>query len=234
MQPHTLIVHRRHLFNLCHANIPRFATPHTVYGHPGTNLFLCIEKRYQQEHPRLVSTFNEVCEVELDEPGLWISKLWLKGDLSPKPATRNLLILASPDWRLAKPKMHTPHQDDPAPDSPEYSLHVRCEHGGLCPNIAHRRRISKEGAQVIQTLYPSWDPPSTDVGVCVLCQASASKSQESNRGLRKQAEDEKVVSNPIPCYSLTDLDTESLETHVRLRLLESTNSPGRYPAMHYP
>lgn len=98
-----------------------------------------------------------------------------------------------PDWRLAKPKMHIPYQDDPAPDSPEYDVHVRCEHGGLCPNIAHRRRVSEEGAQIIRNLYPSWDPPSTDVGVCATCQASISKSHESNRGLRKQAEDEKVT-----------------------------------------
>lgn len=38
-----------------------------------------VEKRYQQEHPRLVSTFNEVCDVALDEPGFWVSKPWLKG-----------------------------------------------------------------------------------------------------------------------------------------------------------
>ena len=93
--------------------------------------------------------------------------------------------------------MHVPYQDDPAPDSPEYVVHVRCDHGGLCPNIAHRRRVSEEGAQIIRTLYPSWNPPSTDVGVCSVCQASASKWHESNRGLRKQAEDEKVISPPL-------------------------------------
>lgn len=89
--------------------------------------------------------------------------------------------------------MHILHQDDPAPDSPEYDAHVRCEHGGLCPNIAHRRRISGEGAQIVRILYPSWDPPSTDIGVCSVCQALVSKSQENNRGLRKRAEDEKVI-----------------------------------------
>jgi len=111
--------------------------------------------------------------------------------------------------------MHTPYQDDPAPDSPEYDAHVRCEHGGLCPNIAHRRRISEEGAQIIRILYPSWNPPSTDVGICTLCQASISKSRESNRGLRKQAEDEKVISVPTASSVLILPTVESLEAHVR-------------------
>ena len=129
--------------------------------------------------------------------------------------------------------MHVPHQDDPAPDSPEYSSHVRCEHGGLCPNIAHRKRISEQGAQIIHILYSSWNPPSTDVGVCAVCQASASKSQESNRGLRKRAEDEKVALTPFTCSGLIVLDPESLEAHVRLRLLEPSLPPGEHPVMYY-
>ena len=191
----------------------------------------CSEKRYQQEHPRLVSAFNEVCEVALDKPGFWMSKPWLKGKRPPflEPNLRKAFILMSSDWRLAKPKMHTPYQDDPAPDSPEYEGHVRCEHGGLCPNIAHRRRVSEEGAQIIQILYPSWNPPSTDVRVCAVCQASIYKSHESNRGLRKQAEDEKVTSTLI-VYSFLKLATESLEAHVRSRFLE----PRKHPPMCHP
>ena len=133
-----------------------------------------------------------------------------------------------------KPKMHIPYQDDPSPDSLEYDAHVRCEHEGLCPNIAHRKRISKEGAQIIRILYPSWNPPSTDVGVCVVCQASVSKSHESNRGLRKQAEDEKVNFTPIPCSDLILPDTESLETHVRPQLLDPNLTPRRHPSMRHP
>jgi len=110
--------------------------------------------------------------------------------------------------------MHIPYQDDPAPDFPEYNVHVRCEHGGLCPNIAYRRRVSEEGAQIIRTLYPSWNPPSTDVGVCPVCQASVSKWHESNRSLRKQAEDEKVTLALITCSDLILLDAASLEAHV--------------------
>ena len=183
----------------------------------------------------MVSTFNEVCEVELDEPGFWISKPWLRGKQThPRTNIRKILILPAPDWRLAKPKMHIPYQDDPAPDGLEYDAHVRCEHGSLCPNLTHRRRISGEGAQIIRTLYTSWNPPSTDVGVCAVCQASVSKSQESNRGLRKQADDEKVVLVPIACFDLIVLDTESIETHARIRLLESTFTPGRYRTMHCP
>jgi hypothetical protein len=145
-----------------------------------------------------------------------------------------MLTLPPLDWRLTRPKMHVPYQDDPAPDSPEYDANVRCEHGGLCPNIAHRRRISGEGAQIIRNLYPSWNPPSTGVGVCTVCQALISKSQESNRGLRKRAEDEKVILPATTCLRLTVPNTESLETHVRIRLPESTSTPGRHPAMYHP
>jgi hypothetical protein len=143
-------------------------------------------------------------------------------------------MLTPPDWRLAKPKMHTPYQDDPAPDSPEYDAHVQCEHGGLCPNIAHRRRISEEAAQIIQLLYPSWNPPSTDVGICAVCQASISKSRESNRGLRKQAEDEKVIPTPICSSVLMPLVVESLEAHIRQRFLEPGFTSPRHPAMRHP
>ena len=170
----------------------------------------------------------------LDEPGFWISKPWLKGKRPSETKPPKMFILTPPDWRLAKPKMHTPYQDDPAPDSPEYDAHVRCEHGGLCPNIAHRRRVSEEGAQIIRTLYPSWNPPSTDGGVCPVCQASISESHESNRGLRKQAEDEKVIPTPTVCSILILLDAEPFEANVRLRPLEPTFTPRRHPAMCHP
>lgn len=174
--------------------------------------------------------------MSLDEPGFWISKPWLKGKRPPSlrvPSLRKILILIPPDWRLAKPKMHTPYQDDPAPDSSEYVAHVQCEHGGLCPNIANRRRISEEAAQIIRFLYSSWSPPSTNVGVCAVCKAAISKSHESNRGLRKQAEDEKVILTPIVSSILIPA-TEPLETHVRLRFLEPTLTSRRYPALYHP
>jgi hypothetical protein len=83
------------------------------------------ERIYQIEHPRLVNRFD-LCEADLDNPGYWISKDWLK------------------DWRLVKPKMHVPAFCDPAPDSPDFNLDVRCEHGGLSMKITARRRISLE------------------------------------------------------------------------------------------
>lgn len=155
--------------------------------------------------------------MSLDEPGFWISKPWLKGKRPTLHLALNLRKILIPiplDWRLAKPKMHIPYQDDSAPDSPEYVAHVLCEHGGLCPNVANRRRVSEEGAQIIRFLYPSWSPPSTDIGVCAVCKAAISKSHESNRGLRKQAEDEKVILTPI-VPSVLMFATESLEAHVR-------------------
>lgn len=37
------------------------------------------ERRYQIVHPRLVTQFDEICDVQQGEPGYWISKAWLKG-----------------------------------------------------------------------------------------------------------------------------------------------------------
>jgi hypothetical protein len=68
----------------------------------------------------------DLCDVDLDSPGYWISKDWLK------------------DWRLVKPKMHVPSLRDPAPDSPDFNLDVRCEHGGLSMKITARRRVSSQ------------------------------------------------------------------------------------------
>lgn len=59
-------------------------SPWSIERYSGTESPQRIEKRYQQEHPRLVSAFNEVCEVTLDEPGFWISKPWLKGKRSSR------------------------------------------------------------------------------------------------------------------------------------------------------
>lgn len=56
----------------------------------------------------------------------------------------SLDLPAVSDWRLAKPKMHITSKADPAPDTSDFSGHVKCEHGGLALNITARRRISTE------------------------------------------------------------------------------------------
>jgi hypothetical protein len=43
---------------------------------------LPLERLYRIEHPRLVSQFDQLCDGEQEDPGFWISKQWLKGDLS--------------------------------------------------------------------------------------------------------------------------------------------------------
>ncbi|GLB34824.1 putative cysteine proteinase [Lyophyllum shimeji] len=132
------------------------------------------ERLYQIEHPRLVGQFDRISEVALDCKGFWISKPWVK------------------DWRLTKPKMHVVSEGDPAPDSGGFASDVLCEHGGLSLNTTSRRRISVEAAELLRSLYPSWNPLPTDAELCPVCDALIHISKESKRGVRKQAEDEKA------------------------------------------
>ncbi|KAG1891149.1 hypothetical protein F4604DRAFT_1876310 [Suillus subluteus] len=133
-----------------------------------------IEKLYQVEHPRLVAQFDAVCDETPDQPGHWISKNWLK------------------DWRLQKPKMHTPLQGDASPDAPEYLGHVVCEHGQLSLVSTARKSISTKAGDIIKGLFPQWVPRSTQEELCAICEATINMSREDKRELRRKAEDEKA------------------------------------------
>ncbi|KAH7913760.1 hypothetical protein BJ138DRAFT_1145448 [Hygrophoropsis aurantiaca] len=133
-----------------------------------------VEKLYHIQHPRVVSAFDDVCDVQSEGASYWLSKSWLR------------------DWRLQKPKMHTSLKNDPAPDTPEYRGHVKCEHDNLSLNSVSRRRISQEAYQVLKHLFPSWTPLSTNEELCPICEASVHVSREDKRELRKRAEDEKA------------------------------------------
>lgn len=133
-----------------------------------------IEKLYQVEHPRLVAQFDAVCDETPDQPGYWISKNWLK------------------DWRLQKPKMHTPLQGDASPDAPEYLGHVVCEHGQLSLVSTARKSISTKAGDIIKGLFPQWVPRSTQEELCAVCEAIINMSREDKRELRRKAEDEKA------------------------------------------
>lgn len=133
-----------------------------------------IEKLYQVEHPRLVAQFDAVCDETLDQPGYWISKNWLK------------------DWRLQKPKMHSPLQGDAPPDALEYLGHVVCEHGQLSLVSTARKSISTKAGDIIKGLFPQWVPRSTQEELCAVCEATINMSREDKRELRRKAEDEKA------------------------------------------
>ncbi|KAJ3545017.1 hypothetical protein NM688_g5677 [Phlebia brevispora] len=135
---------------------------------------LFTERLYQIEHPRLVSLFDEVCQVDENEDGYWISSKWLK------------------DWRTSKPRMHKPFQADPSPDDPDYDPQVRCEHGGLTPNALSRRRISSQAYELLRSVFPDWSTLTTDAEVCAACETLAHISKEDRREAKIQAEDEKV------------------------------------------
>ena len=119
------------------------------------------------------------------------------------------------DWRLAKPKMHAVGSEDPSPDDADHGESVVCEHGGLLPNLAVRRRISPQagrryyqpfstlirpprdyvGSQavcILQESFPDWQPLRADQELCAVCEAEAHLSKEGKRDIRRMAEEEKV------------------------------------------
>ncbi|KAG5354039.1 hypothetical protein C0989_009736 [Termitomyces sp. Mn162] len=88
--------------------------------------------------------------------------------------------------------MHVVSHGDPAPDSGDFAADVLCEHGGLSLNTTSRRRISVEAAELLQNIYPSWNPLPTSSELCPVCDAHVHISKGNKRELRKQAEDEKA------------------------------------------
>ncbi|CAL1704590.1 unnamed protein product [Somion occarium] len=148
------------------------------------------ERLYQMQHPKDVAKFDEVDYVESEGRGYWVSKAWLK------------------DWKLAKPKMHTPSQPDPAPDDPYYMDDVMCEHGGLVTNSSSRRRISAEAYQVLKGVFPDLTAPHATHEACAVCEALVQISKEDRREIRKQAEVEKAklkILYDYGAYGLTDM-----------------------------
>ncbi|KAF9526995.1 cysteine proteinase [Crepidotus variabilis] len=144
------------------------------------------EKYYELDHPRHSKEVDEIPNILENESGYWISKKWYK------------------DWRLVKPRMHVFGQDDPAPDSSEFHNHVYCEHGELTLNITNRRKISGPAVASLQKLFPRWDPPSTEIEPCAICDAEIFVSKEDKKELRKLVEDEKARLRFIYEPSLDD------------------------------
>ena len=104
--------------------------------------------------------------------------------------------------------MHVASQEDPGPDSAEFHNHVYCEHGNLTLNSTNRRKMSAEviillpshdlflkefqGIDLLKKLFPQWEPLSTDIDICAVCEAEISLSREDKREVRRRVEDEKV------------------------------------------
>lgn len=103
-----------------------------------------LERLYHIEHPKAITTFDEVNDVQEGSEGFWISKSWLKGLRCIFIYVLHTKLILFIDWRSAKPKMHNISEGDPPPDDPDYEGHVKCEHGGLALNNTSRRRISAE------------------------------------------------------------------------------------------
>lgn len=95
-----------------------------------------------------MTQFDAICDDTLDQPGYWISKVWLKGTHCVVQWLCNALLILYTDWRLQKPKMHTPLQGDAPPDAPEYLGHVVCAHGQLSLVSTARRSISTKVSSI--------------------------------------------------------------------------------------
>lgn len=112
------------------------------------------------------------------------------------------------DWKLTKPRMHIASKSDPGPDAQDFYNHVYCEHGNLSPNIANRRKISVkvgsssllqsiflnvyQAVQLLQSIFPSWQPLSGDTETCAICDAEVHMSKEDKKEVRRRIEEEKV------------------------------------------
>ncbi|KAF9475859.1 cysteine proteinase [Pholiota conissans] len=132
------------------------------------------ERLYTIDHPKTAKRFEEISFCPEDEEGFWISKKWVK------------------DWKLNKPRMHTPSQPDPEPDSSEFRSHVICDHGALSTNTTHRRKISVEAMELLKSLFPNWQPLPSDTKTCAVCSAEIYISREDKKESRKRVEDEKA------------------------------------------
>ncbi|KAF7323150.1 hypothetical protein HMN09_00095300 [Mycena chlorophos] len=143
----------------------------------------CVEetfrtKLYAKQHPKLVGEFDDLPPIASNETAFWISKPWLR------------------DWRLQKPKM-TEDGADPSPDSKGYMAHVKCEHGGLALNSTNRCKISAKGVELLQRLYPTWEPLSDDLDECIVCDEIKNASSEERSKNRRLAEEEKASLQPL-------------------------------------
>ncbi|KAH8826973.1 cysteine proteinase [Flagelloscypha sp. PMI_526] len=132
------------------------------------------ERRYEHDHPIVVEEFYENgLSTDEAEDGFWISKPWLR------------------DWQAKKPKMHIFGEDDPSPNSEAYRNHVYCQHDMLTPNALHRRKVTAEGFDILEQVFPSLVTLDSSQEPCPICAVEQHLSKEQRLDLRKKAEVEK-------------------------------------------
>jgi len=93
------------------------------------------ERLYQIEHPRLVAQFDAVCDDSPDEPGFWLSKVWLKGTSAFAQSLCNVSLICpqTGDYRSPKCIRHSKEMHLPMPPSTSGMSCANMVSYHLCP-----------------------------------------------------------------------------------------------------
>lgn len=128
---------------------------------------------------------------------------------------RNSIAIPA-DWNLAKPKFHKPGYADPAPDSPEYASDVICSHGALSANTASREQISFAAMELLQGIFPTWNPIRDDVESCAICEVNLHMEEEGKKKSHEASELERVnIFSASPCFGVHGFHLGTAKAHLR-------------------
>ncbi|KAG9126666.1 hypothetical protein FRC07_002539 [Ceratobasidium sp. 392] len=118
--------------------------------------------------------------------------------------------MAPLDWKLKRPKMHKPGFRDPVPNADQFRPDVYCEHGGLVHSQKSREKISTAALQVLQEIFPEFQPPGTETETCSVCEAVAASDREATKEARVKAETERSRLSVLARSPLSTLEAPRL------------------------
>ncbi|KAG9102662.1 hypothetical protein FRC06_001495 [Ceratobasidium sp. 370] len=134
---------------------------------------------------------------------------------SPSPPPLDELIRmsapsSSNDWKLKRPKMHRPGFRDPIPNADRFKPDIYCEHGGLVHSQKSREKISTMALDVLQEIFPEFEPPSTETETCSVCEAVAASDREATKEAKVKAEAERSRLYVLARQALSSLEAPRL------------------------
>ncbi|CAE6483095.1 unnamed protein product [Rhizoctonia solani] len=151
------------------------------------------EKLYTLQHDDMVSRFDAYMGRDRGSgKEWWISKAWLKGNVTLWSLEPMSTDDSPKDWKLKRPKMHVNGCRDPIPDASRFRPDVYCEHDRLTPSQKFREKISTPALEVLKEAFPEFKPPDTETETCTICEAIAANDREASREARAKAEAERT------------------------------------------